>query len=127
MEEQEGFGYNFQYEGNTYLYIHPKVDESFLSISIPAVMEYEEESSLSFYKLTDYLNATLKYVKCHKAGDSLWLFYEREVIEDEQLEEIIPLMILHLDRAMYMFHKHKNEFMSEAPEDDDTDETDDQS
>ena len=121
LEEQEGFGYDFEYEGTTYVYIHPKNDDSFLTIGIPAVLEYDEESSLSFYKLTDYLNATLKYLKCYKAGGSLWLFYEREVMEDEKLEEVIPLMILHLDRALYMFHKHLREFMPDT--DDDADES----
>lgn len=80
MEDMEGLGYGFQYEGRHYLYMYNEDDEDFLNISIPAVMDLDDENNVGFYQVMDKINGTLKYVKANKLNDSMWLFYERELL-----------------------------------------------
>jgi len=117
VEEIEEFGYGFQYEGKNYLYMPNDEDEDFLCISIPAVMDCEDVSNEVFYQLMDKLNSTLKYVKANKLGDSMWLFYERELYGDEDLEKMLALMILHLEAGITFFRN----LITSAINDDDSD------
>lgn len=97
MDDLEGLGYGFQYEGKHYLYMPNESDEDFLNIALPAVLDIDDESNVAFYQLMDKLNGTLKYVKANKLNDSMWLFYERELFGGENLEQLISRMILHLE------------------------------
>jgi hypothetical protein len=51
----------------------------------------------------DKLNSTLKYVKANKLGDSMWMFYERELYGGEDWEKLVSRMILHLEAAMSFY------------------------
>lgn len=102
MKDMEGLGYGFQYEGRHYLYMYNEDDEDFLNISIPAVMDLDDENNVGFYQVMDKINSTLKYVKANKLNDSMWLFYERELFGGEDLMQVISRMILHLE-AGFMF------------------------
>ena len=117
VEEIEDLGYGFQYEGKNYLYMPNDEDEDLLCISIPAVMDCEDVSNEVFYQLMDKLNSTLKYVKANKLGDSMWLFYERELYGDEDLEKMLALMILHLEAGITFFRN----LITSAINDDDSD------
>lgn len=101
MEEMEGLGYGFQYEGKHYLYMYNEDDEDFLNISIPAVLDLDDENNVGFYQVMDKLNGTLKYVKANKLNDSMWLFYERELFGGEDLKQVLSRMILHLEAGFY--------------------------
>lgn len=90
-------GYDFQYEGKHYLYMYNEDDEDFLNIALPAVHSMDDEDTLGFYQLIDKINATLKYVKANTINDSIWLFYERELLGGEDLKQVISCMILHLE------------------------------
>lgn len=96
LKEAESLGYTFQYEGLTLLYMYNENDEDFLSISLPGIYDLEENNKETYELLKEKINYTLKYVKSYTYGDSLWLFYERELIGNEDLEEVIRHMILHL-------------------------------
>ena len=100
LEEVEGFGYGFQYEGRRYLDMCCEDDEDFLNIVIPAVLDLDEEDDICFYQLMDKINAARKYIKANKVGNSMWLAYERELFGDEDLEKVITRMILHLDACL---------------------------
>lgn len=117
VEEMEDLGYGFQYEGKNYLYMPNDEDEDFLSISIPAVMDCDDVSNELFYQLMDKLNSTLKYVKANKLGDSMWLFYERELYGGEDLEKLLAHMILHLEAGITFFRN----LITSAINDDDSD------
>lgn len=117
IEEMEDFGYGFQYEGKNYLYMPNSEDEDFLSISIPAIMDCDDVSNEVFYLLMDKLNSTLKYVKTNKLGDSMWLFYERELYGGEDLEKLLTHMILHLEAGITFFLN----LITSAMNDDDSD------
>lgn len=99
MEKMGELGYSFDYEGLHYLWMNND-DEEFLSITIPAVFDKSDAEELEFYQVIDKLNSTLKYVKVNELSNSMWLFYERELIGEENFEELLPKMILHLEHAL---------------------------
>ena len=103
LEEMEGFGYGFRYEGINYLYMPNDDDEDFLNISIPAIVEVAEDNAQPALMLMGKLNSSLKYVKANRMGDSIWLFYERELYGGEDFEKLLSRMILHLEAAVNFF------------------------
>ena len=129
LEEMEGFGYGFQYEGINYLYMPNEDDEEFLNIAVPAILEINDDNTHAALMLMDKMNSTLKYVKANRLGDSMWLFYERELYGGEDLEKLVSRMILHLEAAMNFFRitmeniKNEHEKDDEGTPSDDTDET----
>lgn len=108
--------YGFSYEGAKYLSLFSDDDEDFLSISIPGIYDFEEKSPFTFIELTNKINATLKYVKAYHSEKSIWLFYERELMENDDLRTIISHMILHLDAAHTSSRKLLAEIKSSADE-----------
>lgn len=115
------FGYGFDYEGVHYVWIDSDDDE-LLTIAIPGVLDKEDNSELKFYQLMDKLNSVLKYIKVNEYGDSMWLFYEREIIGDEDLEQILPRMIVHLEQAL----RHMREVGEEPTSEEELDEDEEQ-
>lgn len=103
LEEMEGFGYGFRYEGINYLYMPNDDDEDFLNIAVPAIVEINDENVHAVHMLMDKLNSTLKYVKANKLGDSMWLFCERELYGGEDFEKLLSRMILHLEAALNFY------------------------
>lgn len=103
LEEMEGFGYGFRYEGINYLYMPNDDDEDFLNIAVPAIVEINDENVHAAHMLMDKLNSTLKYVKANQLGDSMWLFYERELYGGEDFEKLLSRMILHLEAALNFY------------------------
>lgn len=103
LEEMEGFVYGFRYEGINYLYMPNDDDEDFLNIAVPAIVEINDENAHAAHMLMDKLNSTLKYVKANKLGDSMWLFYERELYGGEDFEKLLSRMILHLEAALNFY------------------------
>lgn len=99
MEDMEGLAYGFDYEGLHYLWMNNN-DEEFLSIAIPAVYDKSDSDELEYYQVIDKLNSTLKYVKVNELGNSMWFFYEREMIGEEDFEKLLPKIILHLEHAV---------------------------
>lgn len=98
MEDMQELGYGFDYEGLHYLWLN--YDDEFLNIAIPAVLNKSDLDELAFYQVINRVNATLRYVKANEVGDSLWLFYEREMIGEEDFEVLLPHMILNLEHAV---------------------------
>ena len=105
LEEVEGFGYGFLYEGRRYLYMYSEDDEDFLNIVIPAVLDSDDENDICFYQLMDKINAVRKYIKANRLGKSMWLSYERELFGDEDLKKVLTRMILHLDACLMFLQK----------------------
>ncbi len=135
LEDADGIGYVFDYEGKRFLYLYNEDDEDFMSIALPNFYDYEEDKAAVFCALSDKLNSSLKYVKVYAIGGSLWLFYERELFGGEDLEALIRSMILHLEAGLMMAARQSEEIEKsfaegkDADEDDadsaETDETDD--
>ena len=84
LEEEEGVGYRFNYEGLNLLYMYNENDEEFLTIALPGIIEVKEDRMLQICALLEKINSTLKYVKAYMLGNGVWLFYERELIEQRE-------------------------------------------
>src|SRR5574344_1655831 len=112
LEEEEGMGYCFNYEGLNLLYMYNENDEEFLNIALPGIVEVEEDRMLQICALLEKINSTLKYIKAYMVGNSVWLFYERELIEQREqsrtssdLMTVISRMILHLEAGLVFARK----------------------
>ena len=125
LEENESLGYHFTYEGINFLYMYNEDDEDFLDISVPGICDLEEDNKENYEALKEKINSTLKYVKAYTLGNSLWLFYERELFGNEDLEEMIRHMIYHLAAALMFardaIEKIGNGGNDEGPDNDNND------
>lgn len=124
LEEEEGMGYCFNYEGLNLLYMYNESDEEFLNIALPGIVEVEEDRMLQICALLEKINSTLKYVKTYMFGYSVWLFYERELFGEEDLMTVISRMILHLEAGLVFARKAMAEIeetMTNGSSDDITD------
>ena len=123
LEEEEGMGYRFKYEGLNLLYMYNENDEEFLNIALPGIVEVEEDKMLQICALLEKINSTLKYIKAYMLGNSVWLFYERELFGEEDLMTVISRMILHLEAGLSFARKAMTEIeetMTNDSSDDDT-------
>ena len=148
LEEEEGMGYCFNYEGLNLLYMYNESDEEFLNIALPGIVEVEEDRMLQICALLEKINSTLKYVKTYMLGNSVWLFYERELIEqreqsrtcsdyaesrekktegqlcgEEDLMTVISRMILHLEAGLVFARKAMAEIEETMANDSSADDT----
>lgn len=125
LDELDDFGYGFEYEGINYIWMPDEEDEAFLYIGIPGVLDMSDVSETALYQLIDEANATLKYVKVNTFGDSVWLFYERELYgENEDLEHILSQMLVHLDASLQNFRQSVWRAKNDAEEGTDFDDED---
>ena len=120
LEDNESLGYHFYYEGINFLYMYNEDDEDFLNISVPSIYDFEKDNKEKYEELKEKINSTLKYVKAYTLGDSLWIFYERDLLGNEDLEEVIRHMILHLAAAM-MFARDSIEKIDNGESDEGSD------
>ena len=101
-------------------------DEEFLNIALPGIVEVEDDRMLQICALLEKINSTLKYVKTYMLGNSVWLFYERELFGEEDLMTVISRMILHLEAGLAFARKAMAEIeetmTSDSSDDDTTDE-----
>lgn len=125
LEEMENFGYGFRYEGINYLYMPNDDDEDFLNISVPVIIEKDEIEESAYTMLIDKTNSTLKYIKANTLGDGLWLFYERELFGNEDLEELLQRMILRLEAGTFFVRQEIHNAMSDGRDNDDSNTEDD--
>ena len=112
--------YKFEFEGRNYIWMYNEDDESFLNIVLPSLLPITEEGTIGFYQLMDNVNSTVKYVKAYKLNDALWLFYERELMGEENLEKSINHMILRLE-ATSNYIKDLINSLEDSDDDDDSD------
>lgn len=120
LEDIESLGFSFNYEGINYLYMYNEDDENFLNISVPSIYDLEKDNKEEYEELKEKINSTLKYVKAYTLGDSLWIFYERDLLGNEDLEEVIRHMILHLAAAL-MFARDSIEKIDNGESDEGSD------
>lgn len=120
LEDTESLGYHFYYEGINFLYMYNEDDEDFLNISVPSIYDFEKDNKEKYEELKEKINSTLKYVKAYTLGDSLWIFYERDLLGNEDLEEVIRHMILHLAAAL-MFARDSIEKIDNGESDEGSD------
>ena len=128
LEQMDDLGYEFSYEGTNFIFMPSADDEDFLNICVPGIYDLEEESPLTFIELMNKINSTLKYIKAYELSKSIWLFYERELLGNEDLVKVISHMILHLEAGLMFSRKAVAEIKSNEEdngEDNDIVESDD--
>lgn len=104
-EKLEGNCYEFQYENLCLLYLYNENDEDFMSIACPCSIKKEEIGELAYYQLMDKVNSTMKYIKANDMNDRIWLFYECDICNEEDLEETLNHIILSLEAGFIFLHK----------------------
>lgn len=92
--------YRFSYEGVNLLYLYNETDEDFLSIAVPGIMEVTDSNMMYVLLLMEKINNSLKYIKSYLVNDEIWLFYEHELFGGEDFMNVIPAMIIQLERAL---------------------------
>ena len=65
LEDADGMGYVFDYEGIRFLYMYNENDENFLSIALPGFHDYDENNAAQYCILEEKISSTLKYVKAY--------------------------------------------------------------
>lgn len=105
LEDAGNGGYSFTYEGLNLLLLYNENDEDFLNIALPGIIEADDGKVLQICALMEKINSTLKYVKANLFGDSVWMFYERELLGGEDLPQVISRMILHLEAGLQFARK----------------------
>ncbi len=110
--------YAFKYEGINFLYMYNEDDEKFLNLSIPDIYDLDKEDIIKYYTLCEKINSTLKYVKAYTFNDNLWLFYERELFENDDLEELLSRMIHELTIALLVVRNTIQKMEEEETTDD---------
>lgn len=96
--------YSFDYEGQEYWYLLNEIRNA-LIIAIPNIYELDEENPMACLELEERLNATLLFVKVSRESGYLWLYYERELMGEEDLRPVVALMIARLESALYATEK----------------------
>ncbi len=118
------FCYGFDYEDMHYLFLPNDNDENFLSFALPGVLKFEDENPLPTYKLMDKLNSSVKYVKATNLDGNAWLFYERELLGNEEMEEVVAAMIYSLESARIWLYTKMQEDDDKNNEDEENKEND---
>lgn len=91
--------YGFEYEGINMIYICEPENDEMLCLAVPGIYSMEDDNMSQYNALLDTLNYSMRYAKAYTVADKLWLFYEREALEGEDLDEIIQRMILRLQKG----------------------------
>lgn len=124
--------YAFKFEDISFLWIVNEDNPSFLNLAIPNILSMSDIDELFYHKLMDRINATSLYVKANTYDDGMWLFYERELVdENENIEKILQHMITYLEGAYQNFYNAlraceevlKASMTGEGTESDDDDES----
>lgn len=121
LNKVDELGYSFNYEEMNLLYLNNNNDENFLSIALPGIMEVDDNQPLKAYALMEKINSSQKYVKSYMIGNNVWVFYERELYDNEpDLERVLAHMVLHLNNTFKMARIAINEIEETMNNDDDT-------
>lgn len=101
--------YIFQYEGLNYLWMVNDDDPQFLSFSLPGILDVDDDNRELVRDLIERINSSIKYIKVYlMSPDSVWMFYERKLMDEEDYEKVISHMIFQLERSnMYALNTYR--------------------
>jgi hypothetical protein len=98
------FGYVFEYEELTFLYM-PDDDENFLRFALPNIFDVTTENRSFVLELVNDINMTIKYSKTCVFGENVWIFCEFRLFGDDNIEAIIEHGLLLLQATLGLFHR----------------------
>lgn len=120
--EDVGWGRTFHYEDAAFVYMDPNNDNEYVCIAMPGICEESDYTPEQISALKEEINNKLKYVKASSLIDSVWLSYEHRYVGEENMEDVIAPMILHLMSARDFAHQYIREhFVSDTDNGDSTD------
>ena len=101
--------YIFHYEGLHYLWMVNDDDPQFLSFSLPGILDVDDDNREIVRDLIERINSSIKYIKVYlMSPDSVWMFYERKLMDEEDYEKVISHMIFQLERSnMYALNTYR--------------------
>ena len=101
--------YIFHYEGLNYLWMVNDDDPEFLSLSLPGILDVDDDNREIVRDLIERINSSIKYIKVYlMSPDSVWMFYERKLMDEEDYEKVISHMIFQLERSnMYALSTYR--------------------
>lgn len=124
LDKVDNDAYVFMYEGYTLLVVNTADDESFLQISMINVVTVEDENPEVIFGLMDQINSKVPYVKSFIRDESVWISYERELLGNEDHEELMREMIRRLDYSARFLYRTYLQLTRELSEPLATDEKD---
>ena len=101
--------YIFHYEGLNYLWMVNDDDPEFLSLSLPGILEVDDDNRELGRDLIERIHSSIKYIKVYlMSPDSVWMFYERKLMDEEDYEKVISHMIFQLEGSnMYALSTYR--------------------
>lgn len=88
---------------------------------MPGAYDFDEDDAGKHCALTESINSALKYIKAYNIDKSMWFFYERKILEGENIEDIIRRMIFHLQAGLLVLRKTIDSYDSNGEDEDDGD------
>lgn len=132
IKEDKEFCYCFRYEGKPFQLQFNEEDEEFLAILLKTTVSVDDENDVGFYQFMNKINGVMKFVKAKMDNGSMWLSYERELLGDEDLMQMLANMIFHLNdgfdflyRLTPMIEKYSDAISDESDTDTEKDNKDD--
>lgn len=119
--EDAGWGRMFHYEDAAFVYMDPNNDNEYVCITMPGICEESDYTPEQISALKEEINNKLKYVKASSLIDSVWLSYEHRYVGEENMEDVIAPMILHLMSARDFAHQYIREHFVSDTDNGDTD------
>ncbi len=104
----ENFGYRFEYEELTVLFIPEDEDAHTVYFMIPGILDISEDNRVAVLEAMAKLAGKMKFVQPVIISDSVWLNYQHFLGEQEPTPELIEHMIRVLAISTVQFHKFIN-------------------
>ncbi len=97
----DDFGYGFEYEGLTILYLPNKDDNSCLTFMMPNIFDITEDNRVMALEAMAVLSSSVKYVQPFLMGkDQVWLNYQHYLGEGENEVKVTEDLVEHIIRVL---------------------------
>lgn len=122
-EALENNVFGFEYENTSLLFMPGGLENGLLLFCVPEIFLIEEEQLWISAVLMEKINNEICFVKSFMMGEHVALFYERELFGNDDLEETITRMVIHLHKAQELSLRYADGLMKKfGPKDNSLDE-----
>lgn len=104
----EYFGYKFNYEELTMLFIPDDGACHTVSLTLPGVFDVTEENRVAVLEVMEKLAGKMKFVQPVIVGGLVWLHYQHFLGSQEPTPELLEHMIRVLAVSSFVFYKFIN-------------------
>ena len=92
--------YIFQYRNLNVVYRVYEDDPRFLRMGMP--IDRNRRIS-NMYEIANEMNLRLKYIKTCVYADNIWCFFEREIQDDDDMEQLINKVVIRMQEALTFY------------------------